>query len=125
MFCGNCGKEIGSSAECGFCGYNPAKDGKDKTGVATVEPVTVKPVEIVLKEAKNTMAIRGFIFGFFAWMPIPFFFLSLIFSTVGFARAKQYRSGRVRAILGWVLCTLAVVMWILIIYNMTSSGEQY
>ena len=120
MHCGNCGKEIGTNTECSFCGYDPIKDGN---GVAVSDgtKVSVPPVDIVLKKKKNGMAIAGFVLGFFAWNPITFI-LSFIFSTVGFFRAKRYRSGRALAIVGWCFCAIAVIIMVILIKQITEMA---
>ena len=114
MHCGNCGKEIGTNLECNFCGYDPKKDGAGAAVYDNGENVTVPPVNIVLKKKKNKMAVAGFVLGLISWI-LPCWILSVIFSLVGFFRAKLYRSGRVLAILGLVFCALVLCCFIVVI----------
>ena len=119
MICGNCGKEIGNSKDCSYCGYNPIKDsnpnGSSSYGQSTV---TVPPVQMVLKKKSNGMARKSFIFSFFSFIYIPFGILSLIFGLIGFFRAKRYRSGRVLAILGLLFSSFWALFWWTIINSL-------
>ncbi len=112
MFCENCGKEIGKDVECKFCGYDPVRDKSGRTGEIGVAASGVAPVEVVDKPISNKMAVSGFVLSFFSLVPICGI-LSFIFSLIGFFRAKNYRSGRVRAVFGIIFSLIAALLYVM------------
>ena len=124
MFCKNCGKEIGMSQECSYCGYNPTIDNGLGNESMQEYTVSVPPLQITLKKGHNGKATAGFVFGFFSFCFIPFGILSFIFSLVGFFQAKKYRSGRGKAIFGLLFSSFWAAVWLLYIY-LAVKGQGY
>ena len=115
MVCKNCGKEIGDRLECNFCGYNPQYEGESgKEKLNQIAHPVLQQTNISFKDLTNKFARAGFVLGFFAWFPVCWI-LSFIFSTIGFFKAKEYRSGRPLAIIGWIFCLIAFLILVAII----------
>ena len=125
MICTNCGREIGQRVDCSFCGYDPTKDAAGvvnlQNGMEFTHPA---PITIRLNKKTNGMAIAGFILSFFSSFPL-FWLLSVIFSAIGFSKAKSCRSGRVMSILGIIVCSIVAVFYIVFVLALLDEADAF
>ena len=125
MICKNCKKEIGPMQECNLCGYDPSKDEPgSKVEAFKLEYVAPPAVKIKPVKVSNGPAKAGFVLCFIGLIPyvgiIPLI-LSFIFSTVGFFKAKNYRSGRVRTVIALIIDVLNVSFWAFLLNALFNS----
>lgn len=105
MICKNCRKGMNTQTVCQSCGYNAAIDDSPNPNkpVKNMYDVTVPPVQIKRLKGSNGCATTGLIFGILSIVPIYPWPFAFIFSLIGFFKAKNARSGRVRAVIGFLL----------------------
>ncbi len=113
--CGNCGIDIGDLQDCPYCGFNPVLDNNPQNVITILQP---EPIRITLMKSKNAAAVVGFIFSFFAFIPlvgvVPLI-LSMILNIVGLVRSRYARRGKVLAIVGLLFNVIAIIIGIVIL----------
>ncbi len=126
-FCANCGKELKENTKfCANCGKEVTSEMKEEVKVEEVK-VQPTPVQVTTQTSNNSngMAIAGFVVslvslilccGSFSW-------LSLIFSIIGLAQAKDKNgNGKGLAITGIILSALVFVIFLLLIFTGVFAG---
>lgn len=119
MICKNCHQDTGNKVECPYCGFNPAYDENGAAPRAVEGYIAPAPIQIVPKKVSNGKATAALVLSFFTPCVVPGI-LSFIFAIIGFFRAKNCRSGRVRSI----FALLIIAAWIYLFYTLvTASGS--
>ena len=114
MLCKNCGKEIGRQVECNSCGFNHVLDiGNNNTQITQPE-VELPQTQIKLLKTKNSMATAGLVMSIFAFYPIPFMILALIFNVKGSFRCKVHHSGAVKCVIAWLFLIVWIITYIVV-----------
>lgn len=113
MICANCKNEIGENQTCHLCGYNPIIDNNPTANGTPI--VIMPPIEVVIKKDSNGMATAGLILSIFSFFPV-INLLSFIFSLIGLIKAKNARSGHLRATLGLIFTLIFTFLFIVVVY---------
>ena len=122
MFCKNCGKEIGNSRECSYCGYDPIKDDDPNFELNNSSSnIVVPPVKITPIKKRNGLATAGFVLSFFSCYFVPFGLLSIIFGFIGLSKSKLCRTGKAKSIIAILMSAAWGVLWGLYIYASISG----
>ena len=117
MLCKNCQKEMNTQTVCQSCGYNAAIDDSPNTvkNTKNMYEVSVPAVQIKKLKGSNGCATTGLIFGILSFIPYAWPF-AFIFSLIGFFKAKNARSGRVRAVIGLLFPFIWIALFVALAY---------
>ena len=121
MLCKNCRKEMNTQTVCQSCGYNAAIDDSPVPvqNKKSMYDVAVPAVQIKRIKGSNGCATTGLVFGILSFIPYAWPF-AFIFSLIGFFKAKNARSGRVRAVIGLLFPVIWIAVLVALAYLINS-----